>query len=305
MERRIDPSRWVAAIINRLSPDVRTRFREHFSDRAEARAWTMIPFAMVHRRTHPADSADWEDFWRWLLRTYLRPAHQDAAHRRWQAMEHHRSTATSLMADTGAFNEALLHADLMEHVLRRDEAWLESPEIADTYERRRVYRAMLPEDIQLHVTQQEAHAARQAASEARCRWSFNVQPGKFWEVTGPFVMFTTGDSGDFTENFQKRHPFWGLHRKTPCRRRTRPRRVWRTPCRHRRATRNEHDRVGKEEGNPVRAERAWAHQRRLHGVPKSPCAALRGGDRVGGSPPGGTCRRPNSRHGAAGRERDS
>jgi len=167
MERRIDPSRWVAAIINRLSPDVRTRFREHFSDRAEARAWTMIPFAMVHRRTHPADSADWEDFWRWLLRTYLRPAHQDAAHRRWQAMEHHRSTATSLMADTGAFNEALLHADLMEHVLRRDEAWLESPEIADTYERRRVYRAMLPEDIQLHVTQQEAHAARQAASEAR------------------------------------------------------------------------------------------------------------------------------------------
>jgi hypothetical protein len=167
MERRIDPSRWVAAIINRLSPDVRTRFREHFSDRAEARAWTMIPFAMVHRRTHPADSADWEDFWRWLLRTYLRPAHQDAAHRRWQAMEHHRSTATSLMADTAAFNEALLHADLMEHVLRRNEVWLESPEIADTYERRRVYRAMLPEDIQLHVTQQEAHAARQVANEAR------------------------------------------------------------------------------------------------------------------------------------------
>jgi len=95
-------------------------------------------------------------------------------------------------------------------------------------------------------------------------------------------MFTTGDSGDFTENFQKRHPFWGLHRKTPCRRRTRPRRVWRTPCRHRRATRNEHDRVGKEEGNPVRAERAWAHQRRLHGVPKSPCAARRtpGGGRA-------------------------
>jgi len=45
------------------------------------------------------------------------------------------------------FNEALMHADLMEHVLRRDEGWLEAPEIEDTYERRRVYRAMLPEEI--------------------------------------------------------------------------------------------------------------------------------------------------------------
>ena len=169
MERRIDPSRWVSAIINRLSPDVRTKFREHFSNRSEAVAWTLIPFAMVHHRTHPADSADWEDFWRWLLRTYLRPAHQDAAHRRWQAMEHHRSTATSLTADTSAFNEALLHADLMEHIMRRDEAWLGAPEIADTYERRRVYRAMLPDDIQLHITQEEAHAARQVAAGGDAR----------------------------------------------------------------------------------------------------------------------------------------
>ena len=45
--------------------------------------------------------------------------------------------------------------------------------------------------------------------------------------------------------------------------------------RHRSATRNEHDRVGKEEGNPVRAKRAWVHQRRLHVVPKLPCAARR------------------------------
>ena len=51
--------------------------------------------------------------------------------------------------------------------------------------------------------------------------------------------------------------------------------MWRAPRRHRRATRNEHDRVGKEEGNLVRAERARAHQRRLHGVPKLPCAARR------------------------------
>ena len=179
-ERRIDPTRWVAAIVNRLAPAVRTRFREHFSDRAEARAWTMIPFAMAQRRTHPADSADWEDFWRWLLRTYLRPAHQDAAHRRWQALEHHRSTATSLMADTAMFNEALMHADLMEHVLRRDEGWLEAPEIEDTYERRRVYRAMLPEEIQLHVTQTEAQAARQAAigGDAQGSWLSSTLVGE-------------------------------------------------------------------------------------------------------------------------------
>ena len=47
--------------------------------------------------------------------------------------------------------------------------------------------------------------------------------------------------------------------------------------RHRSATRNEHDRVGNEEGNPVRAERAWAHHGRLHGCPNVALTARRGG----------------------------
>ena len=54
------------------------------------------------------------------------------------------------------------------------------------------------------------------------------------------------------------------------------RRVWMASRQHRSATRNEYDRVGKEEGNPVRAKLAWAHQRRLHGVPKLPCARPEG-----------------------------
>ena len=57
--------------------------------------------------------------------------------------------------------------------------------------------------------------------------------------------------------------------------------------RHRSATRNEHDRVGKEEGNPVRAKRAWVHQRRLHVVPKLPCAARRTPGRAAHHGPGG------------------
>jgi len=69
--------------------------------------------------------------------------------------------------------------------------------------------------------------------------------------------------------------FGWLHRNPQWRRRTRPRRVWMASPRHRSATRNEHDRVGKEEVNPVRAKRAWVHQRRLHWVPKLPCAARR------------------------------
>ena len=83
-----------------------------------------------------------------------------------------------------------------------------------------------------------------------------------------FIFFEVTNGQHFTKISPK-------FARPQCSRPTRPRRVWRAPRRHRRATRNEHDRVGKEEGNLVRAERARAHQRRLHGVPKLPCAARR------------------------------
>ena len=126
-----------------------------------------------------------------------------------------------------------------------------------------------------------------------------VFPGK--DFTTHFRFFGRYEPKHFTEISVK-----FVRRK--CRRRTRPRRVWMAPRRHHSATRNEHARVSKEEGNPVRAERARAHQRRLHGVPKSPCSARRGGGHqpgLVGPPPGTTCRRPSLHHGAAGRKRDS
>ncbi len=159
-ERRISPDRWVLALSTRLSPTVRHQFRWHFGPllerRGQALVETVFPFTAPPAERDIFEAVSFEDFWPWMLRQYLRPAHLNAARSMWQAMGERMSTLASLAEDTYEFTRLLLRSDLMDAVLRGDETAMRNPVLNDTVERREVYRRMLPEEVRRHITQSES-----------------------------------------------------------------------------------------------------------------------------------------------------
>ena len=159
-ERRISPARWVLALAARLSKAVRHAFRFHFGPiferRGRALVETVFPFTTPADEHDLFESVSFEDFWTWLLRHYLRPAHLNAARSMWQAMGDKKSSIATLADDTFEFTRLLLRADLMEAVISGDEGAMRDPALRDTVERREIYRRMLPEEVRRHVTQTES-----------------------------------------------------------------------------------------------------------------------------------------------------
>ena len=74
----------------------------------------------------------------------------------WQAMGDRTSTLATLAEDTYEFTRLLVRSDLMDAVLRGDEAAMRNAVLNDTVERREVNRRMLPEEVRLHITQTES-----------------------------------------------------------------------------------------------------------------------------------------------------
>jgi len=142
--RRIHVSRWVTALMPRLAPAVRHRFRVQFGRGARSLARTVFPFAVSPGEPDVFESVSFEDFWPWLLSEYLHSAHWDAARSQWKAMCSKPSTVAALAQDTFEFNRLLLKSDIIEAVVTGDMARVRDPELLDTSERREAFRRMLP-----------------------------------------------------------------------------------------------------------------------------------------------------------------
>jgi len=142
--RRIHVSRWVTALMPRLTPAVRHRFRVQFGRGARSLARTVFPFAVSPGEPDVFESVSFEDFWQWLLSEYLHSAHWDAARSQWKAMSSKQSTVAALAQDTFEFNRLLLKADIIEAVVTGDMVRVRDPELLDTSELREAFRRMLP-----------------------------------------------------------------------------------------------------------------------------------------------------------------
>jgi hypothetical protein len=118
--RRIHVSRWVTALMPRLTPAVRHRFRVQFGRGARSLARTVFPFAVSQGEPDVFESVSFEDFWQWRLSEYLHSAHWDAARSLWKAMSSKQSTVAALAQDTFEFNRLLLKADIIEAVVTGD-----------------------------------------------------------------------------------------------------------------------------------------------------------------------------------------
>jgi len=149
--RRIHVSRWVTALMPRLAPAVRYRFRVQFGRGARSLARTVFPFAVSPGETDVFESVSFEDFWPWLLSEYLHSAHWDAARSQWKAMCSKQSTVTALAQDTFEFNRLLLKSDIIEAVITGDTARVRDPELLDTSERSEAFRRMLPPAVRAQV----------------------------------------------------------------------------------------------------------------------------------------------------------
>ena len=158
-ERRIAPQNKVAAVLPRLSASVRQRFHFTFGP-PTAWAAAALSFLTTALTLDFPDAVSWEDFWLWLLAEYLRPAHHDAVRRQWADMGGQATTLARLESDTVAFNRLLLRADMMEAILHDDEARARDPRIVDTFERREVYRGLLPPSVIAQVVYLEASRAQ-------------------------------------------------------------------------------------------------------------------------------------------------
>jgi len=154
--RRIHVSRWVTALMPRLAPAVRHRFRAQFGHGAHSLARTVFPFAVSPGEPDVFESVAFEDFWPWLLSEYLQSAHWDAARSQWKAMSGKQSTVAALAQDTFEFNRLLLKADIIEAVVTGDMARVRDPELLDTNERREAFRRMLPPAVRAQVLSVES-----------------------------------------------------------------------------------------------------------------------------------------------------
>jgi hypothetical protein len=149
--RRIHVRRWVTALMPRLAPAVRHRFRAQFGHGAGSLARTVFPFAVSPGEADVFESVAFEDFWPWLLSDYLQFAHWDAARSQWKALSSKQSTVAALAQDTFEFNRLLLKADIIEAVVTGDMARVRDPELLDTNERREAFRRMLPPAVRAQV----------------------------------------------------------------------------------------------------------------------------------------------------------
>jgi hypothetical protein len=149
--RRIHVSRWVTALMPRLAPAVRYRFRVQFGRGTRSLARTVFPFAVSPGEPDVFESVSFEDFWPCLLSEYLHSKHWDAARSQWTAMCGKQSTVAELAQDTFEFNRLLLKSDIIEEVVTGDAALIRNPELLDTSELSEAYRRMLPPAVRAQV----------------------------------------------------------------------------------------------------------------------------------------------------------
>ena len=137
-DRRISPDRLVLALSTRLSPTVRHPFRWHFGPILErcgqALVETKFPFTAPLAERVVFEAVSFEVFWPWMPVRCLRLAHPNVAGSRWQAMEDRTSTLATLAEDSCEFTRLLPRSDLMDAVLRGDEAAMRYPVLNDTVE---------------------------------------------------------------------------------------------------------------------------------------------------------------------------
>jgi hypothetical protein len=113
----------------------------------------------IHRPPAECDvfeAVSFEDFWPWMLGQYLLPTHLNTARSMCHAMGDRTFTITTLAEDTYEFTRLLLHSDLMDAVLRKDEVAMGNLVLSNTIEQREIYRLMLPEEVHRHITQTES-----------------------------------------------------------------------------------------------------------------------------------------------------
>jgi hypothetical protein len=128
------PDQRVLALSTRLSPTVRHPFRWHFGPILErcgqALVETKFPFTAPLAESVVFAAVSSEVFWPWMLGRYLWPATSTLL----QAMEDRTSTLATLAEDSCEFTRLLPCSDLMDTVLRGDEAAMRNPVLNNTVE---------------------------------------------------------------------------------------------------------------------------------------------------------------------------
>ena len=126
----------------RLSPTVRRPFRWHFGPILERCGQALVeatfPFTVPLAERVVFEAVSFEVFWPWMLGQHLRPAHPNAARSMWQAMgagvTTGRPRSPRWLRNSYEFTRLLPRSDLMDAVLRGDEAAMRNPVLNDTVE---------------------------------------------------------------------------------------------------------------------------------------------------------------------------